>query len=418
MKIDYVLTESNHDKPDKRRIKNLMKNEFPDLDSSNIPVQPSRKVFDIEYSIGTEKITESDNKDIVYHITVSSDHPEKSRQAELLEFFHKRFEVIFSQQKEYHLIVAYDGVSEYYCNKVYPKFQHFERQLRHLVFKIVTKAFGSSWAKETLEKDAKDKLKNTIKSIKGIKKEDLLIEQALYEMTIGQLIDYIFYEKVNSNFFEELDDKYSRECLDSMSKEELIEVIEQARRKSIWNNFLVKEIKIELPVTKLKYIKEKRNNVAHCKFFYKEDYKQVSSYLNEFNPELDRAIEKVTLIDDSSLLDVLSGLKSYLSEMTQKFQQVVPPAIRALTEKLKIITTGFQPPALLGLSDAIKGITSSLVLPDISSIYSNNSIQDEDVKAESEGEASEEESETNKSDSETTDEESDDNNTEPKDDID
>ena len=126
-------------------------------------MQPSRKVFNLEYSIGTEKTTESDNKDIVYHITVSSDHPEKSRQAELLEFFHKKYEVVFSQRKEYHLIVAYDGVSEYYCNKVYPKFQHFERQLRHLIFKVVTRAYGSVWAKETLEKDTKDKLKNNIK---------------------------------------------------------------------------------------------------------------------------------------------------------------------------------------------------------------------------------------------------------------
>lgn len=148
MKIDYVLTESNHDKPDKWRIKNLIKKEFPDLDSLNIPVQPSRKVFNLGYSITTEKTIENDNTDIVYHITVSSDHPEKSRQAELIEFFYKRFEVIFSQRKDYHLIVAYDGVSEYYCNKVYPKFQHFERQLRHLIFKVVTRAFGSLWTKK------------------------------------------------------------------------------------------------------------------------------------------------------------------------------------------------------------------------------------------------------------------------------
>lgn len=129
MKIDYVLTESNHDKPDKRRIKNLIKKEFPELGSSTIPVQPSRKVFDLVYSIATEKTTGSNNTDIVYHITVSSEHPEKSRQAELLEYFHQKFKYIFSQLKDYHFIVAYDGVSEYYCNKAYPKFQRFERQL-------------------------------------------------------------------------------------------------------------------------------------------------------------------------------------------------------------------------------------------------------------------------------------------------
>ena len=92
----------------------------------------------------------------------------------------------------------------------------------------------------------------------GSSKEDILIEQALYEMTIGQLIDYIFYGEINSFFFEELDDKYSRGHLQAMSKDELIEVIELARKKSIWNDFLANEINIESPVTKLKYIKEKR----------------------------------------------------------------------------------------------------------------------------------------------------------------
>ena len=414
MRIEYVLTESNHDKPDKRRIKNLIKKEFPDLDSSNIPVQPSRKVFNLEYSIGTEKTTESDNKDIVYHITVSSDHPEKSRQAELLEFFHKKYEVVFSQRKEYHLIVAYDGVSEYYCNKVYPKFQHFERQLRHLIFKVVTRAYGSVWAKETLEKDTKDKLKNNIKSIKGIKKEDLLIEQALYEMTLGQLIDYLFYGEERKAFFEELDDKYPHKCLKSMSKEEIIEVIEQARRKSIWNNFLAKEIKIEFPVTKLKYIKQKRNNVAHCKFFYIDDYKIASEYLDEFSPEIDQAIENATIIDALTLSDIAYGFVRFISEMAQGAVRALSPAINALADIVNYVNSEIQQTSFSKLGEALAELSSVAVLPNISDDNSN----DDEINIESKNISSEEDTETNESENKSTDEESDDINTEQKDDID
>lgn len=410
MRIEYVLTESNHDKPDKRRIKNLIKKEFPDLDSSNITVQPSRKVFNLEYSIGTEKTTESDNKDIVYHITVSSDHPEKSRQAELLEFFHKKYEVVFSQRKEYHLIVAYDGVSEYYCNKVYPKFQHFERQLRHLVFKIVTKAFGSSWAKKTIEKEMKKRLKNNVNPKDGSSKDDVLIEQALYEMTLGQLIDYLFYGEERKAFFEELDDKYPHKCLKSMSKEEIIEVIEQARRKSIWNNFLAKEIKIESPVTKLKYIKQKRNHVAHCKFFYIDDYKIASEYLDEYSPEIDQAIENATIIDALTLSDIAYGFVRYISEMAQGAVRALSPAINALADIVNYVNSEIQQTSFSKLGEALAGLSSVAVLPNIS----DDNSQDKDINNESKNEASEEESETNKSDGETTDEESDDNNTKAK----
>lgn len=414
MRIEYVLTESNHDKPDKWRIKNLIKKEFPDLDSLNILVQPSRKVFNLGYSITTEKTIENDNTDIVYHITVSSDHPEKSRQAELIEFFHKRFEVIFSQRKDYHLIVAYDGVSEYYCNKVYPKFQHFERQLRHLIFKVVTRAFGSLWTKKTLNKEIREKLKKAIESIKGIKKEDLLVEQALYEMSLGQLIDYLFYGEENTDIFEKLDDKYPIDYLKALTKEELISIIEHARKKSIWNDFLAKEIKIELPVTKLKYIKEKRNNVAHCKFFYKEDYEQASLYLDEFSPEIDQAIENATIIDALTLSDIAYGFVRFISEMAQGAVRALSPAINALADIVNYVNSEIQQTSFSKLGEALAELSSVAVLPNISDDNSN----DDEINIESKNISSEEETETNESENKSTDEESDDNNTEPKDDID
>lgn len=267
---------------------------------------------------------------------------------------------------------------------------------------------------KTLNKEIREKLKKAIESIKGIKKEDLLVEQALYEMSLGQLIDYLFYGEENTDIFEKLDDKYPIDYLKALTKEELISIIEHARKKSVWNNFLAKEIKIEFPVTKLKYIKQKRNNVAHCKFFYIDDYKIASEYLDEFSPEIDQAIENATIIDALTLSDIAYGFVRFISEMAQGAVRALSPAINALADIVNYVNSEIQQTSFSKLGEALAELSSVAVLPNISDDNSN----DDEINIESKNISSEEESETNKSDSETTDEESDDNNTKPKDDID
>ena len=50
-----------------------------------------------------------------------------------------------NQQRYYHSIRDYDGISENFCKKLYPKYAEFERKLRSLVLFILTKAYGSNW---------------------------------------------------------------------------------------------------------------------------------------------------------------------------------------------------------------------------------------------------------------------------------
>ena len=45
-------------------------------------------------------------------------------------------------QKKYIMIVSYDAISQYYCDKIYPKLNEFERNLRHLLSNIYTLNFG------------------------------------------------------------------------------------------------------------------------------------------------------------------------------------------------------------------------------------------------------------------------------------
>jgi hypothetical protein len=48
------------------------------------------------------------------------------------------------QQRYYYSIRDYDGISESFCKRLYPKYAEFERKLRSLVLFILTKAYGSS----------------------------------------------------------------------------------------------------------------------------------------------------------------------------------------------------------------------------------------------------------------------------------
>ena len=58
-----------------------------------------------------------------------------------LEYIHDK--IIGSNiEQDYIMIVSYDSVSEYYCNKAYPKLNKLERNLRKLLFNTYTVNFG------------------------------------------------------------------------------------------------------------------------------------------------------------------------------------------------------------------------------------------------------------------------------------
>ena len=57
------------------------------------------------------------------------------------------------------MVISYDAISEYYCNKIYPKLNELERNLRKLLFNIYIVNFGKDYYKATVSEDLKQKLK-------------------------------------------------------------------------------------------------------------------------------------------------------------------------------------------------------------------------------------------------------------------
>lgn len=338
MHIDYVLIEKatkDRDKADKARVMSIFSDCFPAVTNQTITVAGKRKNFELTYHINCGTTTSSDSTDYVYNITLECNHNEKMRCAELLEKAHSAFRCQVDKLSDYHLIVAEDGLSEYYCNRAYPKYQKFERELRHLIFKIVTRAYGNMWTAQTLSPEMKKKLKEDIKSRNGGKKDDALIEAALHEMTMGQLIDYLFYGTSEITIEDYLDEHLPPAKLREMSKEDLVKILERGRRKSVWNLYFANEFRIDEPRKKLGVLRVNRNKVAHCKQFHAEDYKETIAYIDMFMSPIDTAIQNATFRDPVSVKDVLCGFGEYtiqLSNYSKQLGQMIGPAVQRMSE--------------------------------------------------------------------------------------
>ena len=58
-------------------------------------------------------------------------------------------------------IISYDAISEYYCNKIYPKLNELERNLRHLLFNTYIVNFGRNYYSD-MDIDLQNKIKQNI----------------------------------------------------------------------------------------------------------------------------------------------------------------------------------------------------------------------------------------------------------------
>ena len=164
MRIEYVLLPKNSDntKPlEVKTIKGMLNDCFNNVTSKTFMVKPAKAEYKINYSISYSKCQNVDSAEKVFSLIFEFDYSRKDRTTEILNFVHHQFNDC-PKLDDHLLILAFDEVSEYYCNKCYPSFQRFERLIRQLIFKIMTKAFGALWVDETISNEIKNKLKEMI----------------------------------------------------------------------------------------------------------------------------------------------------------------------------------------------------------------------------------------------------------------
>ena len=263
-------------------------------------------------------------------------------------------------------IVSYDAVSEYYCNKIYPKLNILERNLRKLLFNIYIVNFGRDYYKATVGEELQGKIKGVINtdSSKGekdkikaeyktsTKKEAEEIERLqrfFYSFEYNDIQKLLFTpswttadEAEKTNFLEKHTD------LSDLSNEELRDAFSKYVPRSDWERFFSNKIKISDIKDLIEQIRLYRNSVAHFKFFYKAEYDECNKLVNRLNSAIVKAI-KITEDKDflqknaetlsEALKDVLAGFASFtksIAEMAQKtISTVIVPALTAVSKAIK-----------------------------------------------------------------------------------
>lgn len=111
--------------------------------------------FEVQFSIN--QVVENIYLDIV----VSS--KSKIQSIKCLEYINQVLNG--SDFEEYYIvIVSYDAVSEYYCNKIYPKLNELERTLRKLLFNIYIVNFGKAYYTKTVKPELQSKIKGVVQA--------------------------------------------------------------------------------------------------------------------------------------------------------------------------------------------------------------------------------------------------------------
>ena len=231
------------------------------------------------------------------------------------------------KQTYYTAIRVYDGISESYCKRLYPKYAEFERSLRALVSLIVTKAYGSAWREETVPEEMMADLK---KNARG----NLPISETLEQMDLSTVEEYLFaerevvYEEVVAGSGENANGTAGKTAdFEQLSKEELCRLLEELRPTSLWERHFESLGSQKKWKEKIVGVHPVRNKVAHQKRISGAEYKQTTRKLQSLNRDLKHAIGE---IQKQNFTDVLGSFVDVL-ENIQLMTDATKAAVSAIS---------------------------------------------------------------------------------------
>lgn len=247
-----------------------------------------------------------------------------------------------NQQRYYHSIRDYDGISESFCKRLYPKYAEFERKLRSLVLFILTKAYGSNWQTETVSDEMLTVLQ---KKAHG----RVSLNETLENMDLATLEIYLFEER-HVDYPSIINEKLSAKHLEELEKEEICTIIEKMRPTSLWERHFEKFGKQETWKKKIIDIHSTRNKVAHQKSISFEEFTTINKKLNEVNRDLSNAIEGIREenFTEYGIVDILGSFATmarYLVKNiveSQAFRDVVIGFNAKIQEIVKPMTAVYK----------------------------------------------------------------------------
>ena len=341
----------------------------------NVSLLPNRSIFKKAYNF---KLCVSDvayevvilqydvGKDTYLDIIV-----EGKTKAQIIKCFEYIEETLFNSgiEDDYICVISYDAVSEYYCNKIYPKLNTLERKLRRLLYNTYIVNFGLEYYEQTIIRDVQNKTNAKIGK-KGNKREKRN-KEFFDNVDFGDIQRTLFTATWN-----EYDEKQKQKFLDAhpdlseLSDEVLRDKFSEFSPKSDWKRFFAHKTDDTIMVENtINEIREFRNQVAHCKHFSSDEYKECAAAIRKLSRAIDQAI-KITEEQDfeqknrEMLQRSIESIKNSMNEFTKTIRESFKP----LLEKTK----SFQiTNPLKGMMDSIKNSISQITLSNAAKISLN-----------------------------------------------
>ncbi len=327
MEVNLIILPKNNNDIHlgiKEQIVNLFKTMFNDVSDNTFSVQNDEKSVLINYLISAEE------RNMLF-LKLSCDlTPVKS--AKCLDYTTNKL-IKGEHRKKWNIVISYDEVSQLYCCKLMPFFGEFERRTRELVYITIIKIFGVEWFDNSFSKSLQDTLKGKARGDKT-----KLVEGALNELTYEELKEYLFTPYSNRNFEEVIEHDLSRENIDNLSKEDLVDVINKCRSESLWNRFFSKYKQFENFKEKIEELQPYRNSVMHHKRMTLREYEKVKKSLKKVNTLLVEAIEVLEneIYTETKFVDVVSAFGSLLvkvlGESIPNWVEKMKPSLSSLGE--------------------------------------------------------------------------------------
>lgn len=218
-------------------------------------------------------------------------------------------------EKRYVMIVSYDSISEYYCNKAYPKLNKVERNLRQLLFNTYTVNFGLDYYEKTVSPDLQKKIKGVIQAKGNEEKKQI------------ERLKKFFYSMEFSDIQTDL-----RAAFDTFSP------------KSDWERLFANKVDDNEIEKMIETVRETRNDIAHCKFFYKEQFNNFNELVTDLNRLILKAIqlteEKDFMHKQAKFFRIaLSGIAETLSRFQKRMSETI---YDSLTQSLQIFSSAMN----------------------------------------------------------------------------
>ena len=286
-----------------------------------------------------------------------------------------------NQQRYYHSIRDYDGISENFCKKLYPKYAEFERKLRSLVLFILTKAYGSNWRTETVSEEMLSVLQEKAHG-------NVSLNETLENMDLVTLEKYLF-EQRHVDYPNIINEQLSPKCLEKLKKEEICAIIEKMRPTSLWERHFEKFGSQESWMKKIDDVHSTRNKVAHQKTISVEEFTTINKKLNSVNRDLTNAIEGIREenFTEYGVVDILGSFATIAGKLvknivgSQAFKDVVIGFNAKVQEMLKPMTAVYKSSVADALNSVGKayanmnlGITQSEMIKSMNAMANSFSI--------------------------------------------